>query len=526
MSVPTGADAIVRTFKSNGLSTWFTNPGTSEMHLVEALARTNGARSILTLFEGVATGAADGYGRMLGKPAATLLHLGPGLANGLANLHNARRARTPIVNVVGDQTVAHDRYDPPLTSDIEAIAGSVSAWVSKIQTPDEAAQGALGALAAAGGDPGQVATLIVPADVAWSAAPEAASEHEAAPQASPTSKIPPHNSPDLDEIVEQLGAGSRVAIIAGGTALREASLNQLAGVALRLGAALYCETFFARMERGGGRIEPRRLPYFPEQAAAELAPYDTLLLVGARDPVAFFAYRSIGGTLAQPQSRRVILARPEEGCAELVTMLADRLGVSSAPAHRAEVPELPRSGPLTPMSVGLAIAALLPEGAIVIDEANTSGGPAFAFSSAAPRHDWLTLTGGAIGQGLPLATGAAVACPDRKVVSLQADGSAMYTVQSLWTQAREQLDIVTVIFSNRRYAILAAEFERLTGTSPAGTPAMEQFTLDRPELDFVKMAQGMGVPAIRATSVETFVRLFDDALRTGTGPQLIDVQLD
>ncbi|HZG07355.1 MAG TPA: acetolactate synthase large subunit [Allosphingosinicella sp.] len=517
MSLNTGAQAIVQTLLHHGLDTWFTNPGTSEMHLVEALAQTEGTRSILTLFEGVATGAADGYGRMLGKPAATLLHLGPGLANGLANLHNARRAHSGIVNVVGDQTVAHDRFDPPLTSDIEAIAGSVSAWVRKIETPERAAQDAAEALASAGGDPGRISTLIVPADVAWSNAPA---------EASPASAAPAATAPDPTGIAEQLQDGEQIAIIAGGTALREESLRHLEGIAARLGATLYCETFFARMERGGGRVEPKRLPYFPEQAAAELSTFDTLLLVGARDPVAFFAYRSIGGTLAREGARRIVLAAPDQNCDAPVAALAGRLGVATDQGGSPSMPEAPTSGPLDAMTVGLAVAALLPEDCIVIDEANTSGGPAYALCASAPRHDWLTLTGGAIGQGLPLATGAAVACPGRKVISLQADGSAMYTLQALWTQAREGLDIVTVIFSNRRYAILAAEYERLTGTSPVGSAAMEQFTLDRPELDFVRLAEGMGVAAVRATDIAMFTRQFRDALRSGTGPRLIDVQLD
>jgi acetolactate synthase-1/2/3 large subunit len=341
------------------------------MHLVEALAQTAGARSILTLFEGVATGAADGYGRMLGKPAATLLHLGPGLANGLANLHNARRARTPLVNVVGDHTVEHERFDPPLTSDIEAIAGSVSAWTRKIGIPEDAAQGALEALTAAGGEPGQIATLIVPADAAWGCTSAGTARSSVA-----AARI----VPDLEEIVRKLKAATSVAIIAGGNALREQGLAQLHAIAARLGATLYCETFFARMERGSGRAEPKRLPYFPEQAAAELAAYDTLLLVGARDPVAFFAYRSIGGNLAPDMARRIVLAAPDQSCAEPVMALADRLGARPSPVPRTDLPALPASGPLTIMSVGAAVASLLPEDAIVIDEANTSGGPAYALA--------------------------------------------------------------------------------------------------------------------------------------------------
>lgn len=518
MNARTGAQAIVDTLQVSGVDTWFTNPGTTEMHLVDALSSARGVRSVLTLFEGVATGAADGYGRMLGKPAATLLHLGPGLANGLANLHNARRARTPLINVVGDHMVAHGAFDAPLTSDITALAGSVSAWVGSVGTAAQAGARAAEAVAAAGGRPGAIATLIVPADAACDSA--------GAPACAPTANAAETGLP-IGNVVEQLEAGTSIAILAGGDALLEEPLAQLGRIAARLGAALYCETFFARLERGGGRIEPKRLPYFPEQAAAELAAFDTLLLVGAADPVAFFGYPSIFGRLASARTRRIVLARPDQSCVEVVADLADRFtkGAATAPP-RAGAPAVPASGPLNAMTVGAAVAALLPEDAIVIDEATTSGGPAYAMAAAAPRHDWLTLTGGAIGQGLPLAVGAAVACPGRKVVSLQADGSAMYTLQALWTQAREGLDIVTIIFSNRRYAILAVEFERLIGASAAGTRAMDQFTLDRPEFDFLKLAEAMGVPAVRATDVAMFAGQLRDAIGVGTGPRLIDVQMD
>jgi acetolactate synthase-1/2/3 large subunit len=286
---------------------------------------------------------------------------------------------------------------------------------------------------------------------------------------------------------------------------------------------LYCETFFARMERGGGRVEPKRLPYFPEQAAAELAGYDTILLVGARDPVAFFAYPSIGGRLAPQQAERIVLAPPDASCAEPVASLADRIGygkTATATVTR-PLPQVPQGGELTALAIGQAIAALLPEGAIVVDEANTGGGPAYGLSAGAAPHDWLTLTGGAIGQGLPVATGAAVACPDRKVISLQADGSAMYTLPALWTQARERLDVLTILFNNRSYAILGIEFQRLTGTDPAASAAIDQFSLDRPALDFIKLAEGMGVTASRATTPAQFVDQLRSALAE-RGPRLIE----
>ena len=443
-----GAQALIRTLVDSGVDVCFTNPGTSEMHFVAALDTVPEMRGVLGLFEGVVTGAADGYGRMAGRPASTLLHLGPGLGNGMANLHNARRASTPVVNVVGDHALYHRQYDAPLASDIEAAASNVSGWYRSSASPAAVGRDAAEAVAAAMGPPGQVATLVLPADVSWLDGGEVSSP------VAPTSRTAVADDV-VDDVAKVLRSGEPCVVLVGGAALREAGLLAASRVAGATGAKLLGETFPARLERGAGLPAIERLGYLAEFTMAQLAGTRHLVLVDARSPVSFFAYPDKPSDLVPEGCDVHVLAGPSDDVVGALAALAEVVGApadaaSLAPASR---PDLP-TGALTAEAVANALGALLPEGAIVSDEANTSGLWAPAATAGAPRHDWLTLCGGAIGQGLPVATGAAVACPDRKVVALEADGSAMYTLQALWTQAREGLDVTTLILNNRSYAIL------------------------------------------------------------------------
>ena len=511
-----GAQALIRTLVDAGVDVCFANPGTSEMHFVAALDDVPQMRAVLTLFEGVATGAADGYARMAGRPAATLLHLGPGLANGIANLHNARRARTPLVNIVGDHATSHKRLDAPLESDLDALAGAVSGWLRRSLATADLAEDAVEAIAAATAPPGCVATLVLPADVSWGEGGRTA----APPRRRRPAPVPPDDVAAAGDVLA--GAGSAVLFL-GGDALTEQGLLAAARIAAQTGARLLCETFPARLPRGAGLPFVKPLPYPPEPALAELAGTDHLVLAGARRPVAFFAYPGLPGTFAPPDCEVHVLAEPGQDATEALCALADRIAPDAtpvvAPPHR---PELPR-GPLTPKSLAEVVGALLPEGAIVVDEALTSGIHLAAATAGAPRHDWLTLTGGAIGQGLPSATGAAVACPDRPVLGIQADGSAMYTITALWTCAREQLDVTTVICDNRAYAILDSELQRV-GAVGDGQRARALLDLRRPDLDFVALATGMGVPATRATTAEELADQLARALAE-PGPHLVDAVL-
>lgn len=509
-----GAHALLRTLVANGVDTCFTNPGTSEMHFVAALDDVPEMRAVLALFEGVATGAADGFGRMADRPAATLLHLGPGLGNGLANLHNARRARTPLVNIVGDHATYHQVFDAPLASDIESVARNVSAWIRSVDTPAEVGRAAAEAILAA--MRGRVATLILPADASWSEGAEPG----------PIAAVPALHRVPTDAIelaAKALRSGEPAALLLGGGALRERGLIAAGRIAAATGAKLLCETFPARLERGAGLPSVERLGYLAEFAIAQLTGLRHLVLVDARAPVSFFAYPDKPSNLV-PDGCEVHELVPDAFDAQ--SALDELAGVLGAPVSGvlgadATRPERP-TGALTAETIAQAVGALLPEGAIVSDEANTAGLFLSGATAGAPRHDWLTLTGGAIGQGMPVATGAAVACPDRPVLSLQADGSAMYTLQSLWTQARENLDVTTVIFDNGSYAILSLELSRV-GARTDGNAA-DLFDISRPPLDFVALAKGMGVDGIRVDTADDLVHALERA-QVEPGPYLIDAML-
>ena len=512
-----GAESLVRTLVDSDVEVCFTNPGTSEMHFVAALDKVDGMRAILGLFEGVVTGAADGYGRMAEKPACTLLHLGPGMGNGFANLHNAKRAATPIVNIIGDHATYHAQYDAPLASDIKGGAAPVSGWVHSSPSVHAVAADGARAVAAAMEPPGQVATLILPADTAWLEA-----ERAAPPLPRPT--LAPVSGTAVDQIAEALGRNKKTAILIRGTGLKEAGLEQAGRIAAKTGARLMCDTFAPRIQRGAGRVAVDRIPYFSEQIEEDLAGTEQLILVGAKPPVSFFAYPGKASWMTPEGCEILTLSHAHEDGAAALAAVADALGAPAEPAGRAERLSFDKpSGKLDQFNAGQIIAAHLPENAIISDEAATSGlGPAISTANAAP-HDHLALTGGAIGQGLPVATGAAVACPDRKVVCLHGDGGAMYTLQALWTQARERLDVTTVIFANRSYAILNVELARVGAENP-GPKALSMLDLHNPELNWVHLAQGMGVEASRAETAEEFADQFASAMK-GKGPRLIEAMI-
>ena len=501
-----GAQALMRTLVDCGVDVCFANPGTSEMHFVAALDDVPEMRAVLGLFEGVVTGAADGYGRMAGRPAATLLHLGPGLGNGIANLHNARRARTPVVNVVGDHAIGHRRYDAPLQSDIESLARPVSLWYRSsadlAALPVDAAE----AVAAAMSAPRGVATLVVPADLSWA---------EGAATAPPTAPRAPAavNADVVESLAKVLAGGEPAVILIGDTALGESGLVAGSRVARATGARLLAETFPAALARGAGVPPVERLAYLGEMVADQLGGARHLVLADAAAPVAAFAYPDQPGSLVPDGCEVHVLAAAGDDAPAALEALAEAVGApGDAPVQDAARPPRP-SGALNPVTAAAAVGALLPEGAIVSDESLTSGFFLPGATAGSPRHDWLSLTGNAIGMGMPVAVGAAVACPDRRVLSLQADGSAMYTLQALWTQAREGLDVTTVIFNNGSYAILELELSRV-GAEASGPLAKGMLELDPPALDFVALARGMGVPATRATTAEEFTDQLERSLAT------------
>ncbi len=511
-----GAQSLIRTLFDGGVDTCFMNPGTSEMHFVDALDFVPEMRSILCLFEGVAAGCADGWARMTGRPAATLLHLGPGLGNGISNLHNGRKAHSPIVNIVGDHATYHLKFDAPLTADIEGLARPVSGWVRTSPNARAIAADGAAAIAAARTPPGQVATLILPADTAWGEADGPAPPQEPAAM----SPVPEER---VAGIADLLRRREETVILVGDAVMGRDALSRLTcRIAAHAGARVVGNRAAARVSRGAGRPVLARLPYPVEQAVALLAGARHVVLVGAKDPVGFFAYPDSPSRLAPPDAEIHLLAEAHEDIPAALDALCEELGAPQAPLPLAalERPGLP-SGPLTPDAVWTALSALMPENAIVSDEAVTCGRQSYPLTESAPPHDWLHVTGGSIGQGLPAATGAAVACPERQVFAMEGDGSGMYTLQALWTQARESLNVVNVIFANRSYRILQGELQRVGGAGEPGPNAMAMMRLDTPSLDWVSISEGMGVPAARVDDAEAFAK----ALRRGIeepGPFLIE----
>src|SRR5258706_12189996 len=484
-----GAEALARTLLGAGVNVCFANPGTSEMHFVSALDRVAGLRCVLGLAETVVAGCADGYARMAEKPAATLLHCGPGLANGLANFHNARRAHTPIVSIVGDQATYHRPLDAPLTTDTEALARTVSNWVRTSESASRVGADAAAAVQAALTPPRGIATLVLPADCAW----DEGAEPAAALAIPPPATVAPEAGA---AIARALRSGLPAMLVLSGAALGERALRAAQRIAHASGAQLRTPTQVPRMARGAGRVAVDRIPYVVDAALKVLEGTKHLVLAGAKPPVGFFAYPGKPSTLWPKDCELHTLAGVGEDIVGALQALADELGAVKDAPVRSDVakPEL-HGGPFRPEAFGLTLAALLPANAIVAEDAVTSGRALFPLTWGAAPHDWIQITGGAIGYAFPAATGAAVASPGRKVVCLQADGAGMYSLQALWTQAREKLDVVNVVFANRRYAILQGELAAV-GAQP-GPASNELFDLARPEIRGTKLAEGMGAEAVR-----------------------------
>ncbi len=511
-----GAESLARTLVASGIEVCFANPGTSEMHFVAALDRVDGLRCVLGLAETVVTGCADGYGRMAGKPAATLLHCGPGLANGISNLHNARRAFTPIVNVVGDHATWHRPHDPPLAADTESLARTVSQWVRTTADARSAGRDAAAAVQAALSAPGRIATLILPADCSWEEGGEPAAPLAPAPRSAIAPAV-------VDDIARVLREGSPAVLLLAGPALGEAGLRAAQRIAQHARVRLLAPTQVARMARGRGRVPVDRIPYSVDLALKTLAGTRHLVLAGAKAPVGFFGYPGKPSAMWPAECDVHVLARIEHDVVAALEALGDALGAPRdvAIAEPAARPQL-ASGPFKPDAFGQTLAALIPDDAVVVEDAVTSGRGLFPPTWGAAPHDWLQLTGGSIGHAFPAATGAAIGAPGRRTICLQADGAGMYSLQSLWTQAREKLDVVNVVFANRRYAILQGELAAV-GAQP-GPASRELFDLSRPDLDWVKLAGGMGVGAERVDTLERFADVFRSACAR-RGPFLIEMRI-
>ncbi len=512
-----GAESLLSTLGANGVNVWFSNPGTSEMHAVAALDAVSDVRGILCLFEGVATGAADGYARVTGGPAATLLHLGPGLGNGHANLHNARRARVPVINIVGDHATYHSRYDAPLDSDIASIARGASAWYRRSARPDDLPGDVAAAVAASYGPPGQVATLVLPADVSWGELSSPPAHWPLADRRRPSVPADEH----LDAGLAALRS-PRAALFLGGAAVSAEGLALATRVAAAVNARVITETFPTLQDHGAGVEAPERLIYLSEFAISQLKDVDTLVLLGAAEPVGFFGYPDIPSRLVHSGCRVVNVAPPGSDVIGALEFLAAALDAPEVAVATGERPQKPH-GDLTTAALAQAVGATMPEDVIVVDESNTAGVHLFGATRFAPPHQWMTLTGGAIGYGLPAALGAAIGGGGRRVLAFEADGSMMYTPQALWSMAREGVDVTVVGLSNRSYAILNLELQRV-GATAEGAQSRRMLDLDDPTLDLSGLSRAFGVPATRATTADDFTEALERSFAT-PGPSFIEAVL-
>ncbi|HEY8599234.1 MAG TPA: acetolactate synthase large subunit [Thermomicrobiales bacterium] len=513
-----GAESLVHSLLLSGIDTCFANPGTSEMHFVAALDEIPGMHCVLGLQENVVTGMADAYYRIAGKPACTLLHCGPGLANGLANLHNARRARSGIVNIVGDQATYHRPFDAPLTADTDALARTVSGWVRTSTAAAEVGQDAAAAVQAARTAPGQIATLILPSDTSWDSGGAIA-------QALPVPATVPLDPHAVGSAARALrDHGKETLILLSGQAALAPAQALVWRIAQATGAALLVDFGNGRLARGRGRLQLERVPYAVDAATAALGRFKHIVLVQAKPPVGFFAYPGKPSRHYPPHAQLHTLARPEQDGELALRMLVEELGAPEAAIPDPGPPPVPSRGAITPESLAQTVAALMPENAIISDESVSFGRGFYQHTYAAPPHDWLQLTGGAIGDGLPMATGAAIGGRgERRTISLQADGSAMYSLQALWTQARERLPCTTNLLNNSKYNILIGEYTNV-GATP-GETAMRMLGLNDPPLDWVQLAQGMGVEAARATTMEGCADLLTQSFGQ-QGPFLIELIID
>lgn len=511
-----GAEHLVETLADQGVEICFANPGTSEMHFLAALENPR-IKSVLCLFEGVATGAADGWYRMKDAPAATLLHLGPGLSNGLANIHNARRASSGMVNVVGEHSSKHLKYDAPLTSDIEGLARPLSHWVRRIDGAHAVARDVAAGVAKAHEHPGRIATLILPGDASW----QDAGEIVRLPR-SPRVKRPPDQA-RVEQVARVLRSGEPTLIILANKATRGPALALAGRVAGASGARIGSQFFTARMERGAGRTPLERIPYSVAPALAFLAAFKHLVTIETTEPVAFFSYPDLPSQLKAPGTQVHALAEADEDSEAALAMLLDLLPKGDALIQQRIETPVP-SGPLTPISIAHALAAAIPENAIVVDESLTTGRETMGYMAGALPHDVINNMGGSIGYSPPVAVGAALACPDRRTFCMTGDGSAMYTIQALWTQARERLPVTTIIFANNSYAILKAEFQNMRAGDAPGPRALSMIDLTNPTIDWQAMAKSMGVPAVAVETVEDFHKQLVASVRS-EGPMLVEVRL-
>ena len=495
---------------------------------MDALSGVGGVRTVLGLHENVVTGAGDGYARMARRPAMTLLHLGPGLANGLANLHNAKRASSPMLNLIGTMATWHTAADASLQMDVESLTQTVSCWASLLPSREllhTFAREAIARVSAfASPDGCRIATLLLPHDLQWQICSHSGAHME------PSLIVPSSGGGvvAIDALLQDLAeAGRRGALLLGGEALCEPMLSVFASYARCVGTAILCVNEFARADRGQGRPAVRRIPYHSQQAREFLESFTVMVFINAVEPTAQFGYPESISTLVSSHSKihRIPFA-------ELSAVLHHLQGAISRDAAGELEPMafpsnlFPPDGILTAPKMWQLVAGLQPlDTIIIVDESLTSGGEYWEASQHSPPFSHLSQTRGAFRNGPPCAVGAALACPDRHVINLQADSSGLYSSQALSTQARERLNITTVVCANNAYGILQVDLARQKpkfGGRGCVVNALTQ--LNDPPIDWVNLAAGYGVLAVTVNTCEELARELSTAI-DAQGPRVIVASL-
>jgi len=516
-----GAQAFFKVLLDGGVDTIFGCPGTSEMQIIQELGQTN-VHAVLGLQENVVTGMAHGYGVMTGKPSLSLLHVACGISNGLANMHNGRRAGAPMVVFAGGVAANHEVNNPEhqMLLRPQQIAAAATDWQREALTSDLLADCAAEALQVANTGYGKVAMVFGPAQTFWEEA--TILEDQTRPP------IPPRrvSASTIKEIAESIQSGKKTCLLLGGHALREEALEVAGRISAATGAELWQDYIVARLQRGAGRVPVKRIPYVVEAGVEALKDFEQIVLVGNQIPIPTFSYKGKPLTKVPEGCAIKTLGTTECDLLQALTDLADAVNApAKAPVHQDRAKGVAPTGVLNEAAICQSIVAAMPDNVIVVDEGNMESFNFPELTAGAAPHDFMQApTGGAIGAGASVAIGASVAAPDRKVVCLEGDFSLNLNIMSLWTMAKQNSNICLVIMNNGGSQALRMELARVRPGDETDK-ALDMLLIRDPEIDYVKIAEGNGLSATRATTAEEFHQQFVAAMKK-KGPHVIDAQVE
>ena len=515
-----GAAAFFKSIVDNGIDTIFACPGTSEMQVVDEVGYSN-LRVVLCLFENSVTGMADGYARMLDKPALGMVHVTCGLTNALANMHNARIANSRMIIFGGGVHVAHE-VNEPVHSMLQRqpyVAQIAAQCVIEARSPDQLAAAATQALKASNDGAGKIVYVYGPNNAVWG---ESSFQGKLTSSAEQRQRV---STATISSIADTLKAGKKTAFILDNLALREEGLEILGRIAEGAGGRLFREWLPSRIAMGAGRVRTETLPYGGAEGRELLSEFDQIVLVGAKIPVCPFSYENQPWVKIPENCNVHTLATADHDILAALEELATQLDLPEKASNRYNrKPGEPPTGPLSGNSIVQSLSILMPADSIVLDEAMLENVMfPLLMDGAAPFDFMAACPGGAIGAGPPVACGAAIACPNRKVILLEGDFSLMQGNTALWSMAQHNLDICVINYNNEGSASLSTELARVR-QGEAQPKSIELLRIRKPTIDYAAMAESMGVPASRAETAEEFHLQLTKAMST-KGPHFIDANI-